>query len=186
MPVIDKDLLEEAVFECIRRDMLNVEMMKGLTDEINAQLKKRIKSSSSAKAKKAIESLNVKKNRLLDLYVDGEIDKTTYLSRVSELDLGIAQASNELRLDSGIMPAKISPEYLVSAFKYFFEKVKLHSIKDQMMILNYFVERITIYRDKLVITYKIKNTLGEPVEGQERMSLTCTRGASALTLEIII
>lgn len=182
MPVIDKDLLEEAVFECIKRDMLNVEMMKGLTDEINAQLKKRIKSSSSAKAKKAIESLNVKKNRLLDLYVDGEIDKTTYLSRVSELDLGIAQASNELRLDSGIMPAKISPEYLVSAFKYFFEKVKLHSIKDQMMILNYFVERITIYRDKLVITYKIKNTLGEPVEGQERMSLTCTRGAFSTLL----
>lgn len=81
------------------------------------------------------------------------------------------------------MPLRISPEYLVSAFKYFFERVKIHSVKDQMMILNHFVERIDIYEDHIKITYKIKNALGQTLSGTvERMSLTRTNGAFSTSL----
>ena len=177
-PVIDKELLEAAVFQAIERDMLKVDIMKDLVNEINAQLKKRVKASNSEKTKKELKQLKDKKERLLDLYLNGEIDKNTYLRRVSELDLGITHLEGESRLEGGIMPLRISPEYLVSAFKYFFERVKIHSVKDQMMILNHFVERIDIYEDHIKITYKIKNALGQTLSGTvERMSLTRTNGA---------
>lgn len=182
-PVIDKELLEAAVFQAIERDMLKVEIMEDLVDEINAQLKKRVKASNSEKTKKELKQLKDKKEKLLDLYLNGEIDKNTYLRRVSELDLGITHLEGESRLEGGIMPLKISPEYLVSAFKYFFEKVKVKSVKDQMMILNHFVERIDIYEDHIKITYKIKNALGQTLSGtQERMSLTRTQGAFSTSL----
>ncbi len=183
-PVIDKELLESAVFQAIERDMLKTEIMKDLVGDINKQLAKRAKASKSGKAKKVLAELKAKKEKLLDLYLNNEIDKNTYLKRVSEIDLGISQSESEIRLEGGIMPLKLSPEFLVSAFRYFFEKVKTKSVKDQMMILNHFVERISIYEDKIVITYKIKNALGESITGeQERMCLTGTRGAFSTLLD---
>ena len=182
MPVVDKDLLESAVFSCVERDMLNVDMMRELANSINQELKKRIRQSSSTKAKKTIESLKNKKSKLLDLYLEGNIDKNDYLRRVSELDLAITQEEGDLRLEGGITVAKIDPEYLVSAFRYYFERSHLDSTKDRLMILNYFVDRVTLYRDKMVITYKIKNTLGEPIQGESNMSLTRTNGAYSTLL----
>jgi len=182
-PVIDKDLLETAIFEAIERDMLHVDIMRDLVNEINGQLKKRMKASNSEKTKKELKQLKDKKERLLDLYLNGEIEKNTYLRRISELDLGITHLDDENRLEGGIMPLKINAEYLVSAFKYFFERVKIHSVKDQMMILNHFVERIDIYEDHIKITYKIKNALGQTLSGTiERMSLTRTQGAFSTSL----
>jgi len=182
-PVIDKDRLESAVFKAIERDMCKVDIMKDLVDEINYQLKKRAKTSNVTKAKKDLSLLKSKKERLLDLYLSGDLDKQTYLSRVSELDLGITHLEGETRSNGGIMPVKIDAQYLVSAFKYFFERVKLHSVKDQMMILNHFVERIDIYEDHVKITYKIKNALGQTLSAtQGILCLTRTNGAFSTSL----
>ena len=177
-PVVDKVLLEAAVFKAIERDMLKPEIMKDLVCDINKQLAKRNKPD-----KKTLHELRAKKEKLLDLYLNNEIDKKTYLSRVSELDLGITHLEGEMRLEGGITPLKISAEYLVSAFKYYFERVKLSSVRDQMMILNHFVERIDIYEDHIKITYKIKNALGEPLTGSnERMCLNGTKRAYSTLL----
>lgn len=102
-------------------------------------------------------ALQVKINRLLDLYVDGNLDKKTLDNKLAELNKQlniIASRLSELAYMKSIKSFDINiiKDYLHNSCK------NLHSEDDNIKrsVIEAFVEQVTVYMDHIEVKYKIE------------------------------
>lgn len=148
-----KDILSG---ESLAKRYIELEVKQQEADEVKTQLK-----SIDTTLKKNKERLN----RLLDVYLDGELDKETYTTKKKTLDDFIATLENQKREIKAKNELLISHEWGYEMVAELFEIAKnfetdLTPFEQSNVFGQLFPEGI-LYRDKLVLITKIS---GAPIE----------------------
>jgi len=161
--VVDKEAIESFVLSALEHDLVKGSIVPHVIDSLNARLKERAKSSDAGKLKKELASLEMKKTRLLDVYLDSKIEKDVFVVRSSELDTKISEMKDLLAQCE--LPSILLVENTVrkSAESYCLS-IKQKSGKDLSRLIGALIERVILYPDRIVIVYKIKNSTGDPIE----------------------
>lgn len=162
-PVILKDKLEEYVLACIEHDLFSGSIVPELTKQLKKRLDERMASSSVTTLRRELESFKAKNDRLLDLYLEAKLDKSAYLKKATEVSSKIKKLEAEIKAATKTRAA-ISEEVIKAAIRYYFESIKARangSEENLAAMVHALVERITIYRDKIEIIYKIKDARGD-------------------------
>ena len=156
---IKKQVIEDAVLYVINDFFSSKKTQDDFLKEINAELK-RIKSSENVnEIKSIIKRLENQEERLLDLYLNENLNKDIYLKKkeIIDIELNTAKASLKTYLSSH----KLSVDIVKMAVDFFKNKLKnnLNDPKSTQAILAKTIKRIDLSSDQTSfrIEFNLKN-----------------------------
>ena len=105
--------------------------------------------------KMELASLKNKREKVLDLYMDGLIDKDTYAERVSDIDKEIEKESRII--DNEEQKIKSTPTLTIDYIKELHSKYDSLSHNEKRMFLSLIIDHISIFKDNnVIIKFKVK------------------------------
>lgn len=153
---IRKEILEEMVFSAIREKIFATAQIENISDRIFNYITSLNKNSN--KNLKIIENelklLKTKAEKLLDYNLDGKISDEVFSKKNNEIELEIFELKRKIK------EYDFNPEFLDK------NKIKNHLLnlsedfksKDEFLIKNIletFIEKVTVYNNRVVIDMKI-------------------------------
>lgn len=162
---INRDRLEEIIFLSITNDLFSDKMVDEWIIHLNKQ-KSGGEPTKRESLEKEIRKLKNKKDRLLDIYLDGKLDKDVYYERNISISGDISRLEMELATCEIQDNKPVDKQLLKDAFKYFRETLKTKDRDVLKRMIDLFVEKIIIYKDKIEIIYKIKGSNEEPLKSK--------------------
>ncbi len=157
LKMLPKESVEEFVGQAIRQDIFSPDAI----EFISTALKERLKAFTPG-TPEAIKNVNTqiraiasKQQRLLDVYLEGSIDKSTYTAKLRELN----ETMNVLTLERSKMqapPADTSFDLIKNAIAKYSDSASSNSFEATKMLINTFIDHIDVSSDHIVIYYKIE------------------------------
>lgn len=102
-----------------------------------------------------IAAVSTKLERLLDLYLDGTLDKAVYNYKHKELEAELKLLSAELSKLS-VMPAVVSVETLKQAILKYSESEPTDKAESLRLLLTTFVDHIELSNEHIIIYFKFE------------------------------
>ncbi len=157
LKMLPKEELEEFVGNALRQDIFSPEAIEFISTALRTRLK-----SFTPGTPEAIKNINnqiravvTKQQRLLDIYLEGSIDKNTYTAKLQELK----ETMSILSAEHSKMQAPsvdVSVEAIKNAIAKYSDSVSSNSVESTKMLLNTFVDHIDISNSHIVIYYKFE------------------------------
>lgn len=150
----DKELLNDYVMYNLKTILFGAETTEKLLDLFKNKQPLKSKSVSeeeNLECKKQITEFQNKRTRLLDLYLDGGIDKNTYLNKKNKLDTQIAILKNKITQTAKNLQ-ELTAEDILNMIKRF--KNDSDSYEANRELVETFIDYIEATNDHVVIHYK--------------------------------
>lgn len=152
---ISQSVLEDTTIGIIEKGLLSAKSISSVVDMLDKSINKKETSSKAdiEKLKKSIERVKSRQAKLLDVYLDGSLDKETYKSKSHDLSVELARLNDELGLL--LVPAvkPIDKAKILQALKVVVsskEKSEAYKVK----LINTFLDHIVVHQDKLEFFFK--------------------------------
>jgi len=160
---INKLALENFVLKTIADDVFTPHFAEGMVSQINERLAERNKDIGIDVIRKELSALKNKKSRLLDVYLDGGLEKEAYIEKNLELSKKIDDLQNK---EAGFetFTKTIPLEVLQSAYEHLKKTLLSKSPDEKAGLILTFIEKVTILETGIEIIYKIKGSNGEPLK----------------------
>lgn len=168
----NKVKLENFVVDSIHKYIFSDEGINYILKKI-AERKKVSSGSHEILAK--IKRLEKKKDRLLDLYVDGGVSKDTYNKKNDLIQSQIDEMKGKEIKDYNFLDDAERVKELINKF---LDSNASRSVEYMQLLITTFVESIYIDNDKIIINYKISMPGGSPSD--EHFFVPNERSASAI------
>lgn len=152
---IRKEKIEEFVIESIHRNVFSEEGISILTKKIMERSK--IKNTSN-KNFNNIKRLNIKKDRLLDLFLDGSIDKNTFNAKNNEMEFELDKLKTFNSTSN--YSFLIDEKYIKQLIQSYISTKANDSIEYKKLLISSFIDSVYIDNDKLSINYKFSTAEG--------------------------
>lgn len=150
---IKKKEMEDGIIKCLIDFLSKDKVINDLTKSINKQIKESNEHSDVAQIKKKLDELKTQDKKLLDLYLNGILDKELYTSKKAELD--IETNILQTKLQTCLIPAKITAPVLKAAFKYYLYQIKngLTETNSMQAIISTFIKKVVLFREHFEVTF---------------------------------
>lgn len=154
---VNKKKLEDAVIEHVQELIMSPEAQKLIIQAMNEEFAKQQKNTSSVlKAKKKVKAgLETKLENLYKLVEDGICDSRT-IERLKNLQVQIAEVEEEINKASSPISI-LTPEEIRGLFIMLEEKIKNNDDIDKKIMIDTFVDRITITGNEVALTMGLGN-----------------------------
>ena len=153
-----KERLEEFVIEAIKYVIFRGESVRFIVAKLNEKLKERrdakVKRGDGSEYKKELAKVKEQRDRLLDLYLSGDMPKDSYIKKAKELEARQAFLSDELKRITAFIPKSIDPEKMEKALADFNESANADDLEYKKRLLATFVDSIAVSNEKMVIYFK--------------------------------
>lgn len=130
---IKTDLLEKTIIDAIKDTILNLDNLDDINNEIN----------DISNIYVEIENLNKQKERLLDSYIEGRLDKTNYLKRETKILEKISLLNAKTNKLNKPVNIKTNKERLLE----YFEELNLDNRERAATILRLIVDKIIVTKE---------------------------------------
>ena len=169
---IRKEIIEGFVIESIHKNVFSEEGISILTKKIVERTKNK---NISHKNVNNIKRLSIKKDRLLDLFLDGSIDKNTFNAKNSEIEFELdkLKALNTSSNYSFLTDEK----YVKQLIQSYISNKAYDSIEYKKLLISSFIDSVYIDNDKLSINYKFATA--EAANFSEQIIVSNSKFASA-------
>ena len=185
-----KSTLEDFVFGAIDEVLFKGPTVDWIVVELSERLKKRTASADEASSvlksyERELKNIYGKRDRLLDLYLSGDISKAAYSEKAHDLETRAEYLQSEIKRMTPAAPVSVSAAALKKALTAYADSANADSPEYKKRILSTFVEKITISNEHIVIYFKF------PVPGagdktEKALSGDLVRkGASVVTLAVL-
>lgn len=156
LQMFPKDDLENFVIESIKRVVFSDDMLTFVVNTLQERAKTRLPADAvkMQNTETAIKAISVKLERLLDAYLDGNMDKPTYQTKQADLSKQLAALDSELK-NASFVPTTISIEAMKKAVLTFNSTAIPSSDEYKKMLVTTFVDHIDISNEHIVIFYKL-------------------------------
>jgi site-specific DNA recombinase len=152
---VRKDLIEAFVLDQIKEHVLNDTAIEKIAAAIKENLIKKYKSlSANLKTYEDNKiSIEARLNKLVDLYLDGSLDKSLYNSKSSELKTQLADIDLKIK-DASRINLNM---YSLDKISDFIRSYDLDNADNEtkVKLIQTFVDRVTVYPDKITVDIKI-------------------------------
>ena len=167
LQMFKKEELEAFVGAAIRSVVFSGETLKVVAVALQERLKKKAPGSPEdlKKVEAQLAALSTKSERLLDLYLDGGIDKAAYTAKRRELEAQVLLLSQE-REKLQVAPMVASVESLQAAIEKYGADQPTDALESTKILLATFVDRIEVSNEHIVIYFKFElpNAKGSTAE----------------------
>lgn len=152
-----KEQLENFVFESVKHVIFSDNMLQFIIDTLQEKALTRLPSDATKtkETERAIKALSAKSERLLELYLDGTMDKHTYQAKQKALTEQMTLLDNELQKNS-FMPSTVTIDSMKKAiFTFNSATDDKNSDEYKKMLISTFVDHIDVSNEHIVIFYKL-------------------------------
>ena len=167
LQMFKKEELEAFVGAAIRSVVFSGGTLKVVAVALQERLKKKAPGSPEdlKKVEAQLAALSTKSERLLDLYLDGGIDKAAYTAKRRELEEQVLLLSQE-REKLQVAPMVASVESLQAAIEKYGADQPTDALESTKILLATFVDRIEVSNEHIVIYFKFElpNAKGSTAE----------------------
>lgn len=158
-----KDDLESFIVDAVTRDLSSDQTIAMVTEQLYIESKKRLTKSDYALIKKELDSTKRKKERILDVYIDGKISKEEFTTRAAGINERIRILESKLS-DAGNASLSFSKELIRASLKYYYESLRSKTIDNPALFITTLVEKITVYDDRFDIVYLLSGHDGQSLK----------------------
>ena len=164
-PSLNKEYYEKLIIDTITETILTDNAIEDIAVKVASQLEaeKKAPQVPTAKLKKQLNDVKDKLSRLMDLYLDGEMDKQELNKRNAELKNKKKHLEEQIERNEHLEQTdKFDIEKIKKIMIEFREELKANpDIEYSQAIYNTFVDSITVYPDTLEIKLRVDfSTLG--------------------------
>lgn len=164
---IQKRELENAVMKIIDERLFQGETLNLIINEIYSAMKEygSLPEEKVLEYKKTIAATSTKLDRLLNLYLDGDMDKEVYKKKKAELTAFKQMYEDEL--NKSLLLGNISKEEIRAKLLYFAAKLLSDNknLERKKAAIAALIDRIDLYDDKVVVTFKFNVTASKVQNG---------------------
>lgn len=157
LKAINKDDLELFVIESIKARIFGDESLAWIVEQLGKKIAERASHAddeSVVALTEEIKKLNIQKERLLDLYLDGTLIKDVYNKKADELSNRLDFLNAKLRSTASKV-ASIDLEKIKDAVRAYNESANGDSVEYKKRLLSTFVDSIAVSNETIVIYYKL-------------------------------
>ncbi len=149
---IRKELLENLVFNTIKDEILTDDAIKEITNLMEKNVKEieKRKNKNSENIEREILHIKGKKEKILNLYLEGNIEKELYQKKTNELNNQVI--SLELEMEKYKNLNQVSKEKIIIFLKEIRKNMKKDEIKKS--VVETFVKSVEVTRTNVKITLK--------------------------------
>lgn len=119
---VKKTEIEQAVLSAIADFFENPEVLNDLVKSINNKIKKEKKNTDTGQLRSKINSLEKQEEKLLDLYLSGEVSRSLYSSKKEKLDSELSAYKERLRASTVLF--KVDEQLIKLAIDNYRTKIK--------------------------------------------------------------
>lgn len=156
LKMLPKDALEQLVGDTVRQDIFAPESLDMIAAAVHKHFSTIVPGSPDAlkKIDTQMRATAAKQQRLLDLYLEGSIDKSAYNEKNRELsELVNFLTSERSRLQTP--PPEISLDAIKNAIAKYSDSASSDSIEATRMLVDTFVDHIDVSNEHIVIYYAL-------------------------------
>lgn len=156
--LIRKDTLESLLLDYIKKEIFSDEVIDIIIDKVINNIKNDDKSSVNLKKEliKEKKRLEIKKERLLDTFLDGKIDKDRYYKKDKEVDSVLNNIETQL-YEIEISTTEIKEDDIRNHIINFRDNLDAQSDKDISILFHQAINQIVIGLDTIDIYFNIFN-----------------------------
>lgn len=156
LKMLPKDALEQLVADAVRQDLFSPDAVEFIAKAMQERMSTITPGSPEAikKVDTQIRANSQKQHRLLDLYLDGAIDKSSYTAKKRELDEMMNFLSTE-RSKLQAPPPVTSIETIKNAIAKYSDSASCYSPETTRLLVSTFVDHIDVSNDHIVIYYAL-------------------------------
>ena len=180
---INKDKIEDLAIEIIKTKILSKSCVEELAKMIEESvLNKTQKSKEPQKIEKELLKIKNKKNKILDIYLEGSIEKNIYLKKIEELSKEeLIFEERKKSLEVGL--EKVSMKKIIKYLENLREKMEKGDSKVMRTILKTFIISVRANNERLVIDYSMGSLVLVPgVEPIKSLKITRLRFNKKISL----
>lgn len=154
---IKKDIAEKTIVDCLLDFLSEEKVLKDLSEALSKKIKQTSQSKDANQLRKQIKDLEEQDSKLLDLYLNGTIDKALYTDKKTKIDNSIQLYTNQL--SACLNAIKFTPSALRMAFDYYKFKIKNSLLESNSIqaIITTFVKKVVLFDDRFEITFQFKD-----------------------------
>lgn len=161
-PIVDcprsfkKELIEAFVIGAIEKVLFSGVTLDWVVLELKARAEAKSKASATPveELNAKIKKLQIQKDKLLDLYLSGDVDKGSYSAKFAELGIAEELVKEELRRATAPVPIVQDLSLLKDALLSFVSSPQADSVEYKKRLLSTFVERVAVTNAELTILFK--------------------------------
>jgi site-specific DNA recombinase len=157
---VDTRPIDTCVFQMIEEGMFDTEKLRPWLKNLNKRVNK-LKIDKEVKSiDQKIKDIDVKKNRLIDLYASGDLAKEEYLKRIVQYDTEAQLLEGKKNELLRRVPVAHKPEAIDAALKAYCERAKVrfeqcNDFATKRQFLLDFIARVTYRNDRVTVAGRI-------------------------------
>lgn len=157
LKMLPKDDIESFVGDAVRSVIFAPDSAAWISGVLQERMKTIMPGNPDAvkKVDANIRATSTKQQRLLDLYLDGGIDKAAYNQKSRELNEQMQYLSAE-RAKMQTPPPDVSIEAIKSAIAKYSESASVKSVESTKMLIDTFVDHIDVSNEHIVIFFNVE------------------------------
>ena len=150
-----KDDFEDFVLGAVEKIIFSEANLKIIVDKAKKLIIEKInKKNDNSKLEHEINKINRQLSKLLDIFLDGTIDKETYNSKKNELEKIQNYYKEQIKVFPKIDVDKLTPQLLKNTIDKFISSANADTIEYKKKTLSTFVDSIVVDNEKIVIYFK--------------------------------
>lgn len=165
---IKKEFIEQAVINAVLDFFDSDKALNDLAQSISNSIKKNNKNTNFSNLNDLEKDLNFQEEKLLDLYLSGNISRELYLRKKEVLDIELNSVKNKLRYY--LMSHKFSPKMAKLALEHYKNQIKssLNDSKELQAALSIAIKEIRLSEDNksFSISFTFENSRSVALELQ--------------------
>lgn len=154
---VHKEEIETFVIESIKAKLFGEDSINWIVAELGKRIKARATAPTAAQLsayQEELKKLSGQRERLLDLYLSGGLDKELYAKKSDELYSRIEFLTQEVAKLS-VPSIEVSAERIRSALKAFNDSANADSVEYKKRLLSTFVDSVVLSNEEVIINYKV-------------------------------
>ena len=152
-----KDFIDKLALNSILEVLNNEETINHITSLVNEEIKRNNSSKENdlINLKKQVTALKTQLDKLLDLYLVGDLNKETYLSKKNNLELDLINSETKLRALENQTFTSASSTLIKNTFKHIEMRIKKGIDSDTALqsLMRNFIKDGIVDEDKNLITF---------------------------------
>lgn len=150
-----KDDFEDFVLGAVEKIIFSEANLKIIVDKAKKLIIEKInKKNDNSKLEHEINKINRQLSKLLDIFLDGTIDKETYNLKKNELEKIQNYYKEQIKVFPKIDVDKLTPQLLKNTIDKFISSANADTIEYKKKTLSTFVDSIVVDNEKIVIYFK--------------------------------
>lgn len=154
---VNKTKLERYMVNHIVNEILSDKNIEAVGRQLEEEVKVLMRESGAVSIpdlEKERKAINAKLDRLLDLYLDGDMDKEAYNARTNTMKKQVSAIEKQIKaaqVDFSKMPDREDTRRYLESFRNFQDSEEMTKA-----LLDTFVEKVVVMKDRIEITYRIE------------------------------